>query len=65
MYVKLNPPCDLGVFLRERVEGDGRDDMLLEADELEDGARDKEVWRQLYKTRSSRKIDSQIHCTIH
>ena len=59
MYVKLNPPCDLGVFLRECVEGDGRDDVLLEADELEDSTRDEEVWMQLYKNRPSRKINSQ------
>ena len=31
------------MFLGERVEGDCGDDVLLEADELQDGARDEEV----------------------
>ena len=31
------------MFLGERVEGDCCDDVLLEADELQDGARDEEV----------------------
>ena len=36
-------PCDLGMFLGEGVEGDGGDDVLLEAHQLQDGARDEEV----------------------
>ena len=31
------------MFLGERVEGDGGDDVFLEADELQDGAGDEEV----------------------
>ena len=31
------------MFLRECVEGDGGDDVFLEADELQDGAGDEEV----------------------
>ena len=38
-------PCDLGVFLCECVEGDGGDDVLLEAHQLQHGPRDEEVCR--------------------